>query len=430
MKDEIVVLNYKSSGQTKVTADQIETMIPADKWDELAKNDSAPFFSVESIQYPAIGNTHMYGVPGTYDESYFQELENACKKKPIPGSNDGHSNSSKPHNDLFTVGVKVVSNGDGTGTAYFKNYIPPTDWQGNSNAGLIRDSKLGLLNFSLVSHPKYQIEQTANGVEYHIIGTNGGDRNDAVEEGAMDQTVNSRENLDFSLLRSMINNNKITLDNADGNIIQNGKVSRPVLRQIVSRADCENKSEYSELISMIDKTKNGGRAVELKEAVDMIGVAVKNGQAVFADIAKNAGCEKFVRNEQDDKNAEMVKAINALNLGDKPVETIAKIIAENKSNSEAAVKNKIVAVYGVEEKEINGVKTKNAAYSYAYGKLAGKNGTELDEAMNALKTDDVMKAIRGNQADPFMQIVTTENAQPEEAETTYNGIPVVKIGGK
>ena len=65
MKDEIVVLNYKSSGQTKVTADQIETMIPADKWDELAKNDPAPFFSVESIQYPAIGNTHMYGVPGT-----------------------------------------------------------------------------------------------------------------------------------------------------------------------------------------------------------------------------------------------------------------------------------------------------------------------------------------------------------------------------
>ncbi|OPZ40139.1 MAG: hypothetical protein BWY95_02764 [Bacteroidetes bacterium ADurb.BinA104] len=49
--------------------------------------------------------------------------------------------------------------------------------------------------------------------------------------------------------------------------------------------------------------------------------------------------------------------------------------------------------------------------------------------MNALKDDGVMKAIRGSQADIFMQVIHTENAMPE-TNKTYNGVPVIEIGGK
>ena len=423
MSKDFVVLNFKQTA-SKLTADDIANTIPANQLAELLNGDSNPYYSVEAIEYPAMGNTHIWGVPGEYTEKYFQSLEKSLKKNVIPGSKNGHSYGGKPTNDIFLVGMQLVGNGDGTGTAYFKNYIPPKDFNGGDNYGLIRDAKLGLLQFSLVSKPIYDEKELAKSGKYLIVGSKGGDRNDAVEEGAMKQTVNSRNETDFGLMRDLIKNNQVTLTNIDGNVIQNGKVSRPALRQIVSRADCENKAEYSELISMIDKTKNGGKTVELKEAIDMVVVAVKNGQAVFADIAKNAGCDKLIRNAEDDKNAEMVRALNALNLGDKPIDAINAILAENKANAEAIVKNRIIAEYGMPEKDGK----KNTAYEYAYAKCAGKNGADLDAAMNALKDDGVMKAIRGNQADIFMQVITSSNSKAETVKTV-NGVKVLEIGG-
>ena len=423
MNKEYVVLNFKQTA-SKLTADDIANTIPANQLAELLNGDSNPYYSVEAIEYPAQGNTHIWGVPGEYTEKYFQSLEKALKKNVIPGSKNGHSYGDKPTNDIFLVGMQLVGNGDGTGTAYFKNYIPPKDFNGGDNYGLIRDAKIGLLQFSLVSKPIYDEKELAKSGKYLVVGSKGGDRNDAVEQGAMKQTVNSKESNDFGLMRDLVSNGKVTHENIDGNVIQNGKVSRPALRQIVSRADCENKAEYSELISMIDKTKNGGKTVELKEAIDMVGVAVKNGQAVFAEIAKNAGCDKLIRNAEDDKNAEMVKALNALNLGEKPIDAINAILAENKKNAEAIVMNRIIAEYGMPEKD----GAKNTAYEYAYAKCKGLNGKELDDAMNALKDDSVMKVIRGNQADIFMQVITSNNSKPETVKTV-NGVKVLEIGG-
>jgi hypothetical protein len=423
MKQDFIVLNYAQSIQSQITANDIENTIPAQAMNELMKDDPNPYYSVEAIKYPVIGNSHIRGVPAIYQEAYFESLENSLKVAPIPGSKDGHSDSSKPFNDLFIVGMKIVKDGNGSGTAYFKNYIPPRGFV-TDNFGLIRDAKIGLLRFSLVSKPVYDQSKINLLNEYHVIGTRGGDRNDAVEQGAMNQTVNSKQVADFGLLRDLVSNGQVTHENTDGNVIQNGKVSRPALRQIVSRADCENKAEYSELISMIDKTKNGGKTVELKEAIDMVGVAVKNGQAVFADIAKNAGCDKLIRNAEDDKNAGIVTALNSLELGDNPVEKVKAILAENKANAEAIVKNRIIAEYGMPEKD----GAKNTAYDYALSKCVGKNGKDLDDALNALKDDGVMKAIRGSQADIFMQVIHTENAKPE-TNKTYNGVPVIEIGG-
>jgi hypothetical protein len=120
----------------------------------------------------------------------------------------------------------------------------------------------------------------------------------------------------------------------------------------------------------------------------------------------------------------MVQALNALNLGEKPIDAIKAILAENKANAEAIVKNRIIAEYGMPEKDGK----KNTAYEYAYAKCAGKNGADLDAAMNALKDDGVMKAIRGNQADIFMQVITSSNSKAETVKTV-NGVKVLEIGG-
>jgi len=517
---DFVVLNYASSGQTQVTANQIETMIPPHVWNELSKDDNQPYFSVEAIKYPVIGNTHIPGTPGTYEESYFNSLKESVKKAPIPGSKDGHSDSSKPSNDLFTVGVRVDSNGNGTGTAYFKNYIPPMGFE-TSNFGLIRDAKIGLLRFSLVSKPVYEITAGANGMsEYHIVGTKGGDRNDAVEEGAMHQTVNSKNaagdvdafrnfhsarvrdpadfkqdgrwanttidktkgiqlvtgqllnppkgqegslvaqayrfpidkfspsevrkwmkdhdlkyikvsvgkdykgenSIDFDVLKILVTNGQFDRKDKDGEVIQNGFVSYPVLRRMVSNADCESKTEIAELLSLMDKTKNGGKPVDVIE----ISVAVKNGALSVDDIAKNCGF--VVRNAEDVENAKIVENMKK-KLGDKPEEKLDAILAENAANAEAIVKNKVVAVYGQSKTKNGDVEADNPAYVYAIDKCKGKNSTEVDAILLALKDDSVMKMIASKNADmDTTAIVIGGNASIGVSKNNIDGIPV--IGGK
>lgn len=245
----------------------------------------------------------------------------------------------------------------------------------------------------------------------------------------MNQTVNGKQDIDIGLMRDLVKNDQYTLEDSDGKMILNGKVSRPALRQYVSRADVENKADISELISLIDKKTNGGKTVEMtmNDATGFIGNAIANNSANVNDIAKKIGLGDKLRNAEDEKNAETMKALNALNLGENPIEKIKTVLAENTANADAIVKNKIVAVYGVESKEVDGKKTVNAAYAHAYDKCKNLNGKALDDAMNALAADPVMVAIRGNQADPFMQKIETNNSVSTEPKTV-NGIPVITIG--
>lgn len=417
---DYIVLNYKQNPQTKVKADDIPNTIPANALNELLKDDPAPYYSVEAIDFPVMGNTHLYGVQGSYEKGYFESIEKDLKKKPIPGSKNGHSYSDKPTNDLFLVGMRIDETGNGTGTAYFKNYIPPKDFNGQDNYGLIRDAKLGLLQFSLVSRPVYDDVELAKTGKYKVIGTNGGNRNDAVEEGAMKQTVNSKQSDDFGLLRDLVKNGQVTLENIDGSVIQNGKVSRPALRQIVSRADCENKAEYSELISMIDKTKNGGKPVDINEIV----TAVKNNNIAFADIAKNCGF--VIRNADDEKNAVIVENMKK-KLGDEPEKKLDAILAENSANAEAIVMNKVAAVYGAPKIKNGDAEIDNPKYVYALDKC--KNAKDVDAALSALKDDAIMKVISSNAADitSEVNIIVENGKKPVASKNNVDGIPV--IGG-
>lgn len=418
---DYIVLNYKQNPQTKVKADDIPNTIPANALNELLKDDPAPYYSVEAIDFPVMGNTHLYGVQGSYEKGYFESIEKDLKKKPIPGSKNGHSYSDKPTNDLFLVGMRIDETGNGTGTAYFKNYIPPKDFNGQDNYGLIRDAKLGLLQFSLVSRPVYDDAELAKTGKYKVIGTNGNNRNDAVEEGAMKQTVNSfdsgREIMELIESGRFDANTRVEGENP----VLNGVVYRSVLHRIMSKSDVVTKNMIGEMISAIDrKTKNGGKPVDINEIV----TAVKNNNIAFADIAKNCGF--VIRNADDEKNAVIVENMKK-KLGDEPEKKLDAILAENAANAEAIVMNKVAAVYGAPKIKNGDAEIDNPKYVYALDKC--KNAKDVDAALAALKDDAIMKMISSNAADitSDVNIIVENGKKPVASKNNVDGIPV--IGG-
>ena len=420
MKEEkipsnLVVFNYKSTGNTIPSVDEVPTLVKDAVLKELQANDSNPFYKIEAIDYPVNGSG------GVYEASFFKSFINVCKQRPIPGSKRGHEFTSRPSSDFYMVGGSTVDNSDGTGTAYFKMYIPPNG-DPTDNSGFIRDARAGIVNFSLVSAPEYNVKKDKDGVERrHFTKSNGYERNDAVEfgAGAMSQVVNSKEVINFDEAREMIESGLISRNDKGETLYINGKVSRPMLRRMVANADCENKAEVAELISLIDKKKNGGSTMnELDEAIQMVKNAAANGKVNLGETFKDS---ITLRNADDVKNAEIVKELNERKLD---IAGIDKMIAENKANANAIAKNAVSTAFGAESFEVgvNGKKesVKNAAHEYAMQKCAGKYGADLDKEINSLKDDVVMKSIRANQADPFSavnRIVENGAAKPGERKS-------------
>lgn len=393
----LVVFNYKSSKANMPSIEEVPTLVKDSVLQVLQKNDKEPYYKIEAIDYPVNGSG------GVYEASFFKSFINVTKQRPIPGSKRGHEFTSRPSSDFYMIGGKTEENADGTGTAYFKMYIPtigdPTD-----NHGFIRDAQAGMVNFSLVTAPEYNVKKDPDGVERrHFTKSNGYERNDAVEfgAGAMTQMVNSKEVINFEEAREMIENGQISRNDKGESLYANGKVSRPMLRRMVANADCENKAEIAELISLIDKKQNGGKPMELNDAIQMVQNAAANGQINMGETFKNC---LVLKSEADKKNEAIVLALNGKGLGDDLVAGIDKIIAENKANAGAIAKNAVSAAFGPEtfELDVAGKKesTKNAAHEYALQKCQGKTGAELETVINSLKDDIVMKSIRANQADP------------------------------
>lgn len=408
LPEGVVFLNYKQSTNTNIPA--VENIPIGNKkiLDKLTSGDPSPMFKSEAIDFPVIGTG------GVYEKSFFKSFINVTKERPIPGSKRGHEYTSRPSNDFYMVGGQLIENADGkSGTAVFLMYIPPFG-DTTDNTGFKRDAEAGIVNFSLVTQPEYNIKKDEDGVERrHFTKTNGYERNDAVEygAGAMSQVVNSKQSeIDFDELKKLVTNGKYSRKNINDEIIQNGKVSYPVLRSMIARADCENKTEIGNILSMIDKASNGRKTMdeELKEAVERVQNAAKNGSIVIADVFKNAGIA--LRTEDDKKNEAFVLALNSKNLGADPLKEIDTLIAQNKANADAIVKNEVATVFGAEKvKNAKGEEVENPAYTYAFEKCSGKSGDALKNEIEAVKNSAVMKGIRANQADPFSKINMIEN---------------------
>lgn len=471
---DLVVLNFKKSGKPACNVDDLKPLVNAEAFAALSEGDQEPFLKVESIDVPSPGTG------GVYDASFFKSWNSVMKSRPIPGSKRGHEFASRPASDFYTVAGKLADNADGTQTEHMLIYVPPQG-DSTSNAGFIRDMKAGIVNFSLVTNPDYSLKTekdaaTGQNVQTrHFTATKGYERNDAVGygEGAMPQTVNAQTqhvisaSVDFA--RSLIDQGKVdhlsrwrpsaaderkllgskgddwenfkkwhfvedtsATENTMGRYKYlfglNGKLYRSALRAVASRASAQGLSDLSstasDLIKAIDakakakKSKNGRFSMELDEALEVVKNALDNSQISFPDVAKQIGFDKMLRNAEDKANADAMVVVNA-KLGDKPLEKLDAMIAENKAAKDAAVVAAISEVAGpAKVQNAAKVEVENPAHTYALSKCAGKAGDELKNAVAALKDDQVMKMLNAQRADgnsPLLRSVGKPNPKQDNS---------------
>jgi hypothetical protein len=435
----LLVFNYAATKGKLPAADTIDTLTLPAIMNELTRDDPEPFFSIQAIRFPATGNGLRYGSIGIYHGAAFDSFISKTKEGAIPGSKFGHEWSPKPSNDFYMVGGKTVYDADGkSGTAYFKMYIPPKGYT-TENYGFIRDVRARLGNYSLVMRPKYTVKTNSDGVEeYHITGSLGDERNDAVEKGAMSQVVNSASaSLDLDAAKALIEAGDFDRETkVDGNPIQNGRVYRSALRVMLSRANEDDRSALGDLVSMIDRStnqRNGGKSVETKEeALAILKNAIANSQITLADIAKGVGLESLIRNAQDEANAATVKVLNE-KLGDKPLERLEAVITENAANAEFAIEKAVAVVAGPKTvKNAGGQDVENPAHKYAAEKCKGLSGDALKNAADALKDDAVMKVLNAQRADGESELNRVEHggATDKTTNSADDGIPTVRVSRK
>jgi hypothetical protein len=433
----MMVLNYaRSKVQIPAVAD-VPTLVPNADKNPIFDGDPEPFFKIEAIDFPAKGSG------GVYDGSFFKSFVNVTKDRPIPGSKRGHEWASRGKSDFYTVGGRIDSLDNGkTGTAYLKIYMPP-EGDETSNVGLIRDAKAGMVHFSLVSRPDFNVktekDDMGNPIQVrHFTASVGAERNDAMEygAGAMAQIVNSSGiSLDLDAARALIEEGQFDRDtNVEGDPVQNGTVYYSALRRLASRANSQDRPALAALISMIDKAKNGRKnpMEDKQEAISLLSTLIANGKEKITDIALALGFGDKLRNEDDEKNAALAKAINA-KLGDKPLERLEAMITENKATAELKVESAVRDVAGEKTlKNAAGQPVANPAHDYAAQKCAGLSGDELKNAVEALKKDPTMIALNGLRADGNSAIYKVEAGGGKTTVQNSDGddIPTTRVGGK
>ncbi len=432
----VVVFNYRQAAGAMPKAADIPTLVSDSVLAGLTKDDPEPFFSVQAIKYPATGNGLRYGSVGIYEKAFFNSFINKTKAAPIPGSKFGHEFSPKPSNDFYMIGGMLVPNeaDPKAGTAYFKMYIPPKGYT-TDNYGFIRDARAGLVQYSLVAKPDYTVKPNAAGQEeYHFTGSLGSERNDAVSEGAMDQIVNGIS-LDLDAARALIESGQFdSSSNVEGEPIQNGRVYRSALRRLASRANEEDRSAIGELISLIDKAKNGRKnpMEDKQEAITLLSTLIANGREKITDIAKALGFGEKLRTDADVANAKAVETLTS-KLGDKPFERLEAVLAENKATADLKVENAVREIAGEKTlKNAAGQPFDNPAHAYAAQKCAGLAGEELKNAVEALKKDPTMVALNGLRADGGSSFykVAAGGGKGAVQNSDADDIPTTHVGGK
>lgn len=427
--ENVVVLNIASK-TPMLKAEEIDTLVPTEAMEHLMNGDEKPFMKVEAIEYP------IQGSGGWYTKEFFNSFIAVTKKRAIPGSKRGHEWLSRPHSDFYTIGGKTVDNVDGkTGIAYLKIYIPPKGDE-SENTGLIRDAGANIVNFSLVSAPEYKVKRDAeSGMDVrYFTASKGYERNDAVEygAGAMKQVVNSNGvAVPVEEIKKLIDEGHIDkIKNVEGNVIQNGIVYRSALRRLISRANEEDRTVLGELLSTIDKCKNGGKPVEKKELLEALKNMVTNGTTTLQEILENTGLKIVERNAEDEANAVLSNALKT-KLGDKPLEALDAMIAENNANIVAVVENAVTALTPKLVKNTEGKEVVSDSFTYAVSKCEGKKGAELNAAVEALKTDKVMCALEKLRADGASGVYQSETGgNARSFGNSDDGIVTINVGGK
>jgi len=429
--------------------DQVPTLIPEKAMNELTAGDPDPYFRIQSIEFPAEGDNPVGMKPAIYGKEFFASFVEVMNSRPIPGSKRGHEFKSRPNSDFYTVGGKVVENGD-RGVAHFKVYIPP-EGDETSNRGFIRDNRAGIVEFSIEAAVEYSVNQETQ--EVRILKTRGGERNEAVPQGAMAQTVNSDgdeedvvENAEGDKLlgasvkkaRQMINAgeydaNKKWSYNASvkrrmlgGNnwkqykswhLVEHGSaeeetqarygypygdgrvVLKSALRSAAARASQQNlpnvSSAASRLIDLINEkenTKNQRRGLmDTKEEV-LEFLRVNKGIPID-EVANAMGQEARIATDEHANALKVVNALKEMGIED-PVKEITALREEVAKGESDRIANRLTAEFGPEQTQDGKV---NALRRYAGTQIT--NAKDLDKQIESLREDPVAKQLSGQKAD-------------------------------
>ena len=473
--DKIFNFRYIHNRDAALPVGEVPTLVPNTVMNELTAGDSAPYFRVESIAFPAEGDNPFGSKPAIYNQQFFQSVLDYLKNKPMPGSKRGHEYKSRPASDFYTVGGKIVENGDGTGTVNLKIYIPPTGDE-TSNAGFVRDNKAGIVEFSIEAYAEFTVNGDTGDVT--VISVKGNPRNDAVPEGAMAQTVNAANRDDEDLVlnaagdkllaasvrkaRGLINAGKYDAKaswskksalrkilGANGDDYTNLKawslvehtgapentqgrygyqygdgtlVYRSALQNIASRASAQNLPDVSkaasDLVDLIHEKSNAKNerslVVEKDEVMEFLTV---NSAIPLEDIAKVMRQDgKIVTPE----HLEAVKTVNGLKeLGIKdPVTEVREMQKQIADSEKDRVANRLNAEFGT-EKDATG--KENPLRIYAGQMIT--NSADLDKQIETFRENPIAKKLAAERADfSRNSLKVVENGGGERQE---EGAPVV-----
>jgi hypothetical protein len=367
----------------------IPVLIP-DKALEAIKGDEAePYEIIEAIPFPAEGQG------GIYTGSYFESLLAQIKNRPLGGSKTGHENEK---DDFFTVGGKVERTSENEGICYLRIMVPADGYE-TTNSGFIRSCKTGNQEFSIVANVE---PARGNDGKVYITEDLGKARNDAVPEGAMEQTVSNSAT--EKEIMDLITAGAVDIESDSSELIASGKVCRKAaLRMQFNGPD---KTLGARIMNAIKKNHKEKNQVTKEEIIAAIKAAIANNTLTLEEISQAVGMENKLRNADDEKRAALVRAIaGALELpedtpADELLKSVTDILKDAEESAEAVAEAEANSLSGgAKIKNAGGAETDNPAYIHAKNQLSGKRGKALKNAAEALKSDPVMLALRSKQAD-------------------------------
>jgi hypothetical protein len=364
-------VNFRKEDDKPLVNVDVPTLVPSDKLSPWQEGDKAPYYKIQAINYPVKANGY------NYTESFFESFVDKLKTNLIPGSRGGHETSwgKRAPTDLLLVGGKLSKNGDGSGTVYLKNYIPLNGESGD-NSIFLKECKTGMIDFSLVSYTRDErIEKPDGSVDYNVIQSLYGERNDAVEygTGAMEQKTNALDDIEAQSLRDLID----------------------------------------EKINAIQ-----GEGMKKEEIFQGLTTLKENNEISLPEIAKHLNLSALVLTEEQKINLAAFDAVKKL-CGDKsPVEVISGLLDEKKENAKAVRNAKLNEEFGLPEHPQT--KKENKARIYAE-KIIG-NEELTAEKINAVKEDSIFKALAAENASVGSDFNTFG---PVEGQKHNSGAPVV-----
>lgn len=326
-------LAQSESEKITITPDSIPTLIPADILNKWQDGDSEPFYKLQKIDYPIVANRLIY------EESFFESFIGKLKNRPIPGSKEGHSfwGGEKPPTDFILIGAKMEPKGDGTGSVFFKNYIPP---QGatESNDRFILENKSDMIHYSLVTWPKTVIETDEDGERLvRVVESIRGERNDAVE-------------FETSAMKQVTNN--------------------------------------------FDEEEEENKPMKKNEILAELNTMRDNNQISIIEIAKNMGVENMLVTEVQLNAVKLINSLSEAGIKD-PVAEIKALKDQIDENADRNFNSTMTEKYGPVHTE----EAPNLLRNYAQGKLEGKTGEELKNGIDELSKDPIALKFAAERAD-------------------------------